>query len=78
MSRCGEAPHRLRLPCSDRVLPVPARSIEPTESESKAELDRFREAMIQVHREMRQLPPVSPMARIMLKNAPHTSSTLGC
>jgi glycine dehydrogenase len=48
--------------------------VEPTESESKAELDRFCEAMIAIHAEMTAVetgdahPADNP-----LKNAPHTA-----
>jgi glycine dehydrogenase len=48
--------------------------IEPTESESKAELDRFCDAMILIHREIEQF--VSGKAdrkNNVLKNAPHTT-----
>lgn len=51
--------------------------IEPTESESKAELDRFCEAMISIREEIRAIeegrmdPDDNP-----LKNAPHTAMTL--
>ncbi|MCG3150103.1 MAG: Glycine dehydrogenase (decarboxylating) [Verrucomicrobiae bacterium] len=40
--------------------------VEPTESESKAELDRFCEALISIHAEIASTPAV-------LKNAPHTA-----
>lgn len=43
--------------------------IEPTESESKKELDRFCEAMIQIRKEADQYPDV-------IRNAPHTSKAL--
>ncbi|MCC2680145.1 MAG: glycine dehydrogenase, partial [Pseudobdellovibrio sp.] len=43
--------------------------IEPTESESKAELDRFCDAMIEIRKEAEQLPE-------LVKNAPYTTSTL--
>lgn len=43
--------------------------IEPTESESKAELDRFCDAMIEIRKEADQCPDV-------IRNAPHTSETL--
>ena len=46
--------------------------VEPTESESKAELDRFCEAMITIHGEMTAVESgkVDPMNNV-LKNAPH-------
>lgn len=43
--------------------------IEPTESESKAELDRFCEAMIEIRKEADSAPDV-------LRNAPHTAEML--
>lgn len=43
--------------------------IEPTESESKRELDRFCEAMIQIRKEADICPEV-------IKNAPHTAESL--
>ncbi|MFN3454454.1 MAG: aminomethyl-transferring glycine dehydrogenase [Pseudobdellovibrio sp.] len=43
--------------------------IEPTESESKRELDRFCEAMIQIRKEADTCPDV-------VRNAPHTAETL--
>lgn len=43
--------------------------IEPTESESKAELDRFCEAMIEIRNEADKCPDV-------IRNAPHTSAVL--
>jgi glycine dehydrogenase len=51
--------------------------VEPTESESKAELDRFCDAMIAIHAEMAAIEE----GRIdkldnPLKNAPHTAQTV--
>jgi glycine dehydrogenase len=43
--------------------------IEPTESESKSELDRFCDAMIEIRKEADTIPDV-------LRNAPHTSEAL--
>jgi glycine dehydrogenase len=43
--------------------------IEPTESESKAELDRFIDAMISIRQEIRTMPSI-------LKNAPHTAEMI--
>lgn len=43
--------------------------IEPTESESKRELDRFCDAMIQIRKEADACPDV-------IKNAPHTAESL--
>ncbi len=59
-------------------FPVPGTlMIEPTESESKAELDRFIEAMIAIREEIRAIE-VGSMDRTdnALKNAPHTAATL--
>jgi len=47
--------------------------VEPTESESKAELDRFGETMIQIHREIIEiLEGKADNQDNVLKNAPHT------
>ena len=58
--------------------PVPGTlMIEPTESESKAELDRFCDAMIAIREEIRDIEtgkadePTTP-----LKNAPHTAAAV--
>ncbi len=49
--------------------------IEPTESESKAELDRFCEAMIAIRNEIRAIEDgKADKADNVLKNAPHTSA----
>ena len=51
--------------------------IEPTESESKAELDRFCDAMISIHGEIKQIISGEFDAKDNpLKNAPHTSLVL--
>jgi glycine dehydrogenase len=48
--------------------------IEPTESESKGELDRFCDAMILIHREIEQVAGgKADRKNNVLKNAPHTS-----
>ncbi|WP_226065126.1 aminomethyl-transferring glycine dehydrogenase [Kaistella polysaccharea] len=47
--------------------------IEPTESESKAELDRFAEALISIKREIDEIVEGNEdMTNNVLKNAPHT------
>lgn len=47
--------------------------IEPTESENKAELDRFAEALISIKREIDEVVEgKADMANNVLKNAPHT------
>jgi glycine cleavage system P protein (glycine dehydrogenase) len=51
--------------------------IEPTESESKAELDRFCDAMILIRAEIQDIVDGrQPRANNLLKNAPHTASTV--
>ena len=59
-------------------FPVPGTlMIEPTESESKEELDRFCEAMIQIREEIREVEQgLSDRERNPLKNAPHTAESL--
>ena len=59
-------------------FPVPGTlMIEPTESESKEELDRFCEAMIQIREEIRDVEEGrSDRKRNPLKNAPHTAESL--
>jgi glycine dehydrogenase len=48
--------------------------VEPTESESKDELDRFCEAMISIHAEMTAIETGTVDAKDnLLKNAPHTA-----
>jgi glycine dehydrogenase len=59
-------------------FPVPGTlMIEPTESESKSEIDRFIEAMIAIRAEIRAIEQ-GRMDRHdnMLKNAPHTAASL--
>jgi len=49
--------------------------IEPTESESKEELDRFCEAMISIRKEIKAIESgISDKVDNVLKNAPHTAS----
>jgi glycine dehydrogenase len=51
--------------------------IEPTESESKAELDRFCDAMIQIRKEIDEIANgVAHEADNVLKNAPHTAHSV--
>jgi glycine dehydrogenase len=51
--------------------------IEPTESESKNELDRFCEAMISIHKEIIKVEDGSVSAEDnLLKNAPHTADMI--
>jgi glycine dehydrogenase len=51
--------------------------IEPTESEGKAELDRFCEAMIAVRAEIQAIVDGrQPRGNNLLKNAPHTAATV--
>lgn len=51
--------------------------IEPTESESRAELDRFCDAMIAIRQEIREVEDGRmPKDNNVLKNAPHTSRVI--
>jgi len=51
--------------------------VEPTESESKAELDRFCEAMVAIHAEMQAVEYGQADKRNnLLKNAPHTAEAV--
>ena len=59
-------------------FPVPGTiMIEPTESENKAELDRFCEAMISIFREIKSIENGDAAGKDnLLKNAPHTLSVV--
>ena len=59
-------------------FPVPGTlMVEPTESESKAELDRFCDAMIAIREEIRAIESgAMDKANNPLKNAPHTAQAL--
>jgi len=59
-------------------FPVPGTMmIEPTESESKAELDRFCDALISIHREIQGIESGENDAQNnLLKNAPHTAQVV--
>lgn len=51
--------------------------VEPTESESKAELDRFVEAMIHIHAEMEEVAVgLAPAGDNLMVNAPHTAQAV--
>jgi glycine dehydrogenase len=51
--------------------------VEPTESESKGELDRFCEAMIAIRQEIADIESgAQPREDNLLKNAPHTAEVL--
>jgi glycine dehydrogenase len=51
--------------------------VEPTESESKYELDRFCDAMIAIHAEMTAVETgVADVKNNLLKNAPHTADQI--
>ncbi len=53
--------------------------IEPTESESKVELDRFCDAMVSIHGEIQQvIHGVFPRNDNPLKNAPHPATAVIC
>jgi len=58
--------------------PVPnTLMIEPTESESKDELDRFVEAMISIRQEIREIEEgKQPKEGNVLRNSPHTQADL--
>jgi glycine dehydrogenase len=58
--------------------PVPGTMmIEPTESESKEELDRFCDAMISIHGEIKEVESgVADRQNNLLKNAPHTAQAV--
>lgn len=59
-------------------FPVPGTMmVEPTESESKAELDRFCEAMISIREEIREIENgLYDESDNVLKNAPHTAKKI--
>ena len=59
-------------------FPVPGTMmIEPTESESKEEIDRFCEAMIAIREEIREIEQHQyPDDNNVLKNAPHTAAVV--
>lgn len=51
--------------------------IEPTESESKEELDRFITALIQIRQEIREIEEGKmPKDNNLLQNAPHTQKVV--
>lgn len=51
--------------------------IEPTESESRAELDRLCDALIAIREEIREIEQArQPMDDNLLKNAPHTAAAI--
>src|SRR5262245_13755549 len=51
--------------------------IEPTESESRAEMDRFCEALILIHAEIQEIVEGrQPRTNNLLKNAPHTAQVV--
>jgi glycine dehydrogenase len=58
--------------------PVPGTlMIEPTESETKAELDRFCDALIQIRHEIEEIEKGAyPQDNNVLKNAPHTAESI--
>jgi glycine dehydrogenase len=59
-------------------FPIPGTlMIEPTESEPRAELDRFCEAMIAIREEIAEIERgAQPREDNLLKNAPHTAERL--
>jgi len=77
--RRGQAPDGLRLSCPDTSLSRcrTRLMVEPTESESLAELDRFIEAMIAIRAEIRRIESGEwPQDNNPLEHAPHTASAL--
>jgi glycine dehydrogenase len=51
--------------------------VEPTESESKKELDRFADAMISIRKEIREIEDGESLTEVsVLRNAPHTAEIL--
>jgi glycine cleavage system P protein (glycine dehydrogenase) len=51
--------------------------MEPTESESKAELDRFISAMINIHEDIMEIANgITEVEKSVLRNAPHTAEVL--
>jgi glycine dehydrogenase len=51
--------------------------IEPTESESKAELDRFCDALLEIRKEIDEIASgVYPTENNVLHNAPHTMAVI--
>jgi len=62
----------------DRLVPVPSTMmIEPTESESKGELDRFCDAMISIREEIAEIEAgKQPKEDNLLVNAPHPADVL--
>jgi len=59
-------------------FPVPGTlMIEPTESESKAEIDRFINAMVSIRKEIEEIENnAADCEDNVLKNAPHTAKEL--
>ncbi|MCF8240012.1 MAG: aminomethyl-transferring glycine dehydrogenase [Melioribacteraceae bacterium] len=59
-------------------FPVPGTiMVEPTESESKEELDRFCEAMIEIRKEIAEIENgIADKENNLLKNSPHTAATM--
>src|SRR6476660_8864122 len=72
--RCRQAPYRFGFHAPTMSFPVPGTlMVEPTESESKAELDRFCDAMIAIRAEIGAIEEgCMPRDNNPLKNAPHT------
>jgi glycine dehydrogenase len=60
--------------------PVPGTlMIEPTESESKAEIDRFCDALIAIRAEIKEIEDgKAPKDDNVLKHAPHTAAAVSC
>src|SRR5699024_11001975 len=74
---CGQAPHRLRLPRPTLAFPVPGTlMVEPTESEDKAELDRFIEAMRTIRAEIDAIGDEYSYEESPLAGAPHPATVV--
>jgi glycine dehydrogenase len=73
-----QAPDRLRLPRADAVVPgAGTLMVEPTESETLDEIDRFIAAMVAIREEIRRIERGEwPQDDNPLKHAPHTAGSL--
>ena len=73
-----QASDRLRFPCADYVIPGRGTlMVEPTESESKVELDRFINAMLAIRAEIDRVKAGEwSLEDNPLVNSPHTQNEL--
>ena len=74
-TRCRQTPNGLRLPRPNPIMACRWHlMVEPTESESKAELDRFASALIQIRKEIARIESGEwPQDDNPIVNAPHTA-----